>query len=304
MEVSSNNIEEQKLVDDLIVIITENFGKNQFMKLKEVKAFLEAHRGVDYLNKFEKGKSVATPLYAAAAQNFIDIMELLVEFGADIYIKNNCGTTALHTAVFARSASPFVDDNDFERIVKLLRNIVNVSDENGHLPIQYAMITNDIFVLRCLIENGADVNLPISKENTTILFEVVSDENENLEMAKLLLDSKADVNARRKDESTPLMFACSEKMAKLLLDYGADINAQDEQGLTALMHTRVDEIGCELIKAGANIHLKDIKGMSALQHSMRKKHLQCVQYLAKNLVENFDRIHYHKQFFDKFSFTS
>ncbi len=63
-----------------------------------------------------------------------------------------------------------------------------------------------------------------------------------VEIAKLLLEHGADVNARNGVANfTPLIGASHEghlEMVKLLLDHGADIHAVDEQGRSALTESR------------------------------------------------------------------
>ncbi len=57
----------------------------------------------------------------------------------------------------------------------------------------------------------------------------------HLEVARLLLERGADVNAKNKHGFTPLHFAAGighTDVAKLLLEHGADVNAKDEHGRT------------------------------------------------------------------------
>ena len=60
---------------------------------------------------------------------------------------------------------------------------------------------------------------------------------ENVELIKLLLASKADVNLRSNDGMTALMFAASSgtpEVVRALIAGGADVNAQNNAGETAL----------------------------------------------------------------------
>lgn len=57
------------------------------------------------------------------------------------------------------------------------------------------------------------------------------DLHQPLNMAKELIDSGIDVNAKTKDGKGALHFACEDiLMAKLLLKHGADVNAEDNIG--------------------------------------------------------------------------
>ena len=64
----------------------------------------------------------------------------------------------------------------------------------------------------------------------------VSD-NGHVEVVKLLLENKADVNAANQNRETPLHWASQSgrvEIVKLLLKNKADVNAADEDGWTAL----------------------------------------------------------------------
>ncbi len=78
-------------------------------------------------------------------------------------------------------------------------------------------------------------NGDINFENALLLSIAV--ENDNIEMAELLLKYKADVNAIMYDGDSALILAADNnnmEMVKLLLSYNADINYQGFRGRTAL----------------------------------------------------------------------
>lgn len=89
-----------------------------------------------------------------------------------------------------------------------------------------------------LIEKGADVNFvkeagPWMK--VSVLITAVN--NKNLEIARLLLDNKADVNWKDGFNTSAILYAASSgsiEMVKLLLEHGADINGNDGKGNTVL----------------------------------------------------------------------
>ena len=88
-----------------------------------------------------------------------------------------------------------------------------------------------------LLNEGADVNVVENNSGMTALMIVAYDMGQFDEVAKLLLDKGANVNAKAKDGNTALMGAVLKRkynLAKLLLDKGADINVQDKYGNTAL----------------------------------------------------------------------
>lgn len=87
-----------------------------------------------------------------------------------------------------------------------------------------------------LLEAGADVEA-VDSEGSTPLVEAISGERPGV--VKLLLDRGAHVNRPDCHELTPLMHAVrmsDHKIVEMLLFYGADVNAYDLRGRTPLMH--------------------------------------------------------------------
>jgi|8_EtaG_2_1085327.scaffolds.fasta_scaffold16421_4 ankyrin repeat protein len=109
-------------------------------------------------------------------------------------------------------------------------------DKNEQL---YEAVTkNDKDKVEKLIDKGADVNYikhvgPWMKVSVLI----IAVNNKNIEIAKLLLENKADVNWKDGFNSSAILYATSSgniEMVKLLLEYGADINDNDGKGNTVL----------------------------------------------------------------------
>jgi ankyrin repeat protein len=88
----------------------------------------------------------------------------------------------------------------------------------------YDMIANgrDVESIKSLLKRGADADVRGGCYKTPLMIV------ENAEVAKLLLERGADVNARDLDDGkTALMLVKNTEVAKLLLERGADVNARD-----------------------------------------------------------------------------
>ena len=100
-------------------------------------------------------------------------------------------------------------------------------------------------------------------------------EHNNVEKAREAIEKGANVNAKDKDGSTPLMIAVfmiaafngNVELAKLLIERKADVNAKDNNGWTPLIeaafHGNVELVKL-LIKAGADVNAKNNYERTAL----------------------------------------
>lgn len=105
-------------------------------------------------------------------------------------------------------------------------------------------------------------------------------------LVKSLLDEGADINAKD-DGLTLLMKAATEgylKTAKLLIDKKADIDAKTNEGSTALMaasmagYTKIVEL---LVNAGANIKAINNIGWTAEMYAKEKGYTNITQVLRQ-----------------------
>jgi hypothetical protein len=115
-----------------------------------------------------------------------------------------------------------------------------------------------------LTQRGLDVNAPIGT-TSPLQFAV----NQGLiSNARVLLQLKADVNRPVQDKTglTPLMLACISgwsEMAKLLVDHGADVNAKSADGITALQI-------CETLKKQNGEHSRPDRDFDAIINLLKQ----------------------------------
>jgi ankyrin repeat protein len=182
-------------------------------------------------NELSKG---LTPLHYAALTGRTDVVNLLLNAGAQLNIVDQRGTTALGRAA-----------------------------ENGHLT-----------VMSALIARGADVNAGGSFGRPLYLAvsEGVSSEN-RLRIVELLLAHGARPPADGIDIIAALSHAqpqakVQEDIVRELIRAGANINARDSDGYTPLsLAVSNGEAGCVslLLEAGAKVDVKDRRGQSLLR---------------------------------------
>lgn len=111
----------------------------------------------------------------------------------------------------------------------------------GETALMHACIKGHLHVVQQLLAMGARVNQP----GWTALHYVASaDHPHSLDIARLLLDHHAYIDAESPNKSTPLMLAAqygSQAMVELLLDAGADVQLRNQLGLTAVDFARRSE---------------------------------------------------------------
>jgi ankyrin repeat protein len=177
------------------------------------------------------------PLYAACHRNWstfprMDIIELLLEWGAEIESRNRSGDTILFRAIVYK----------YPDLVKLLLRSgsnINAVDSSGATPLSRAIIDDEIF--KILIEAGADVNFQCEGLKRTPLISTARDSD--LKMLDVILELGADINTVVPGKSGTALIAAStrasEKAFERLLQAGADWTIRGgEYGTNALESAR------------------------------------------------------------------
>ncbi len=113
----------------------------------------------------------------------------------------------------------------------------------------------------------------------------IMNSKEEKEVIRLLLEKKADVNARNDYGSTALHMVIRASHAELLLSSGADLEAKGENDETPL-HSAVtekerEEVVSLFLAKGANVCARDKFGVTAKQNmSMRYKRLATLKVVV------------------------
>ncbi|CAH1247176.1 NFKB1 [Branchiostoma lanceolatum] len=168
-----------------------------------------------------------TPLHLAVITQQPQVADLLVRCGANPWLPDRHGNSAVHLAAKA---------GDEKSLQAILRNIpaqapgiTNTPDINAHnfegfTPVHLAVMAGSLGALKELVTGQTDVNVPDGKSGRTALHHAV--ENENLAITGyLILEAGADVDAQNFDGNTPLHVASGRGMlgmAALLMAAGAD----------------------------------------------------------------------------------
>lgn len=221
-----------------------------------VKALLDASADCCVPTKFSKSGCYTavphlggtSPLHLAAANNHVDCVKELIQYGADYNAVDECGHTSLYIAT----------QNGFsECVLAHLKNAVGrdilslPSFETSDTPLHFAVARGMTECVKELLYLGSDVN-HINQVGCSPLHLSLSPSNEKvsdqLEIVKLLIIEgyNADINKPDAGGFTPLHYVCFNgyrnmwcrrpEMAKFLIAYGANVHIKNNQGATLLEH--------------------------------------------------------------------
>ncbi|CAM1501783.1 Fc.00g037670.m01.CDS01 [Cosmosporella sp. VM-42] len=230
-----------------------------------VEMLLEYRADVDSKVTGEFGASW-TPLAWAAGRGHEAVVRLLYENGADLDLKDSVGRTPLFYAVFS----------SYEDVVKLLLNKgVEVDKE----------------VVDLLLSKGADLSRTIGENWTPLSFAAAEGHKE---IVKTLLERGAEVDFRGRGNWTPLLLAARRghrDVVELLLGRGAEIDVRSERNRSPLSFA-ADASGIEyssiveiLLKQGAEVNSRDDGSRTPLLYAAKRKNALVVDLLLKNGAE-------------------
>src|SRR2546422_3609061 len=238
---------------------------------KEIQRYRDlAQNSPDLLNAFSGG---ITPLHNAVRKGQLAVATYLLEHGADVNSKDGQAFTPLHVTT----------QLGHKELVELLlhhKADVNAKSPQGVTPLHLAARKGFLVIADVLLTQGADPNAETTAPSLEPVppgqpqFQTQVDdtgatplhyaaEHGYLAVVKLLLEHKADVNAKARTGRTPL-FAAADfnrlEVVKLLLTHQADpgVKASDETPLGMAMRNQNPEMMKALLAAGADVNVKGV----------------------------------------------
>jgi len=169
------------------------------------------------------------PLHTAALTGRTNVVQHLIDRGANIHLQSKRQQTPLHYAAKSESA-------DCVTLLLSLDAGVDVQDDEGETPLMSSAEVGEVRTAKPLLAAGADIHARNNKKQTPLMIGCI-------------------VRIHPFYVRTPFV--------ELLIQSGAEIDAQDKNGYTALIHA-IDNAQYEsaqaLLKAGADKARKNISG--------------------------------------------
>ena len=194
--------------------------------------------------------------------NVKEAENILKKYNGDINNLNYEDFTLLSIAVM---------DNNIEMAELLLKHKADVNTvvSDGDTALILAADNNNMEMVKLLLSYGADIDYQGFRGRTALFCSLEYNRKENIEMVKLLIKNKADVNIAYdgdyENEETPLMYAIMKgykETVKILIANKADINRRNRNNANALIYAYMfghEDIADILLQNGSDSLYKSLK---------------------------------------------
>ncbi len=245
-----------------------------------------------------------TALMGASRGGDTDLVQFLLEQGANVNAKDKTGWTALLLGI-----AP--DKIEIAKILIEKGADVNAQNEHGYTALMSAIICDDMQLVKLLLANNAKVNIQRRDGKTALMCAV---DNGNPKIVKMLVKAHADFNTQDEYGAAALMLSESKqdsellkkyinkkliaaagsgnkKSIKLFINSGADVNAIDDSigsGDTALIRaSRKGEKGAVklLLAKNADVNARNNNGDTALMLALKYNHQAVVKLLINSKAD-------------------
>ena len=228
-----------------------------------------------------------TPLVAALAGGHFQTAKFLYDNGAHPNVRGHQKTTPLHSAAFY---------GELEMVQLLCKYKADVHSRRseGKTALHYALEGSDVSkrrpdfavslsnIARVLLEHGADVNAPMDYDSTPLHVAALYG---RVDAIRVLLEHGAGINERENDDTAPLHLAAqygTVEAIRVLLEHGADVNVRSKDDTTPL-HDAVryasDEAVRMLLEHGADVYARKNDGTTPLHEAAKYGTVEAIRVL-------------------------
>ena len=212
-----------------------------------------------------------------AANHHPDVVQVLLDAGADIESKNNDGRSPLHSACASGK-------HDAAKMLVEAGADVRATDNEGSACLTLAAYFGDPETVGYLVGlKGVDVDHRDAERNSALILAV---HKEHPGVAKVLIDAGADIESKGNKGRSALHRAGEAgvlAVVKMLVEAGANVRATDNEGYTSL-HVAAYFGQTEIVRylvglPGVEVNHRDAHGETALHWAAQKEHTDVVQVL-------------------------
>ena len=211
------------------------------------------------LNKIVNTELGDYPIHMASKRQDSDIVQMLLQKGSYVTLKNKEGFSPIHLA--AR-------EGNLETIKMLIdrqSNVVKDKTKNGQTPLHIGIECNKLRVVSELLKHDIDVNVHDNQKSTPLH---IACKNGDIQIVKSLIEKNASVNFKDKNGQTPFHIAIKNKNPEIV-----KILAQ---------------------KSDCNLNVKDKDKKTALDMALEESQFEIAKILSKEISKQLDnsiRVH-------------
>ncbi|KAL9983845.1 hypothetical protein ACROYT_G006085 [Oculina patagonica] len=227
-----------------------------------------------------KNNMLVTPFQIAAKRSLQQVAELLLEYGCETKTRDVFSYSPLHNAVAT-------DNSKLTAILLQYGSDANLKDNRGMTALHEAVCHNSTNAAKMLLEQGIDMEVTDLLGRTPL---ALAAELGHRSMIELLLQQGGSVHAKNKLGKTPLFLvlerrSCDEYVIKMLLDYGSAVNVTDQYGRSPIHYIPecATTVICELLaEHGASTNLPDKNGETPLHFTASVGNTACTEWLLEH----------------------
>ena len=224
----------------------------------------------------QQGTNNFTALHFAVQQKHADVVQVLIDAGADIKTTND-GHSSLRLAILSGELTT----------VKMLVEAgadVRATDAEGATCLISAAYFGHTDTVRYLVGlPEVDLDRQVSRNYTALHFAV---QEEHANVVQMLIDAGADLETKNDDGCSPLHLASLSgelTTVKMLVKAGADVRATDAERRTCLMfaayHGHTDTVRYLVSVPEVDLNHQGTNNFTALRFAVEQKHADVVQVL-------------------------
>lgn len=281
---------------DEIPLIMEAIYNYSSEENKEIIKILLKNEYLEINCKIDMSDNLGYAFSPLSLSEDLEILEILLEKGADVNLKSNLGTTAIMNTVNIDKVNLLLEnganinevDNDNNSI--LMTNLKNLKDSNNFSHSENTHFINTSYIAevtnvsKLLIQKGVDIGI-INKEGYDAF--LYTAESDCMELLEILIEKGTNIKIKNKKGENALLLAVKTgnyEISKLLIEKGLKINTTDNEGITPLMRAvmlgNIELINL-LIEKGADLDAMNLNKKNALDLSKELSNKEITELLIK-----------------------
>jgi len=233
-------------------------------------------------------------MHYAALNNYVDVLEWLLEKGVDIHVRvTDDAVPLLNNNMPIHLAASHGHIKVVEWLLSKDKDLINSKGYHGQTPMHQAAASGQVEIMKCL--NGADIYARDDSDFSPMDNAVYCLKIDSIKFLKEKGFDWKDKKARNSVGQTPMFSAAlggSTEIIEYLVKLDADVNVRDNNGYTPIFIAvqasqfescttgHIERIEC-LAKLGADVNARDNKGRTPIFHAVTIGYIEDIECLKR-----------------------